>query len=74
MNPEHMFEMAKDNRRGHSLKLYKRRFRLEVGRYKFSNRVCEEWNKLPEEVISVSTLNRFKAQLDRHLRTKLGLI
>ena len=38
--------------RGHSFKLFKKRVSLDVGRYKFGNRVCNEWNLLTEEVVS----------------------
>ena len=45
------------------LKLFKRRVRLDVRKYKFRNRVCDEWNGLAEEVkagnlvINVQRLN-----------------
>ena len=29
-------------RRGHSFKLFKKRYRLDVGKFKFASRVCEE--------------------------------
>ena len=31
-------------RRGHSFKLFKKRYRLDVGKFKFASRVYEEWN------------------------------
>ncbi|KAI0216931.1 hypothetical protein LSAT2_031151 [Lamellibrachia satsuma] len=34
----------------------------------FTNRVIDYWNKLPEEVVSASTLNTFKKKL-RYLAT-----
>ena len=33
-------------RRGHSFKLFKKRYRLEVGKFEFANRICDEWNRL----------------------------
>jgi len=33
--------------RGHSQKQFKKRVKLDVGKYCFSNRVCDEWNRLP---------------------------
>ena len=57
----------------HSLKLFKRRVRLVVGKYKFGNRVCDEWNGLAEDVVmagSVVTSNR----LDHHLRNVRGFV
>ena len=37
------FTFALDNRRGHSLKLYKSRFNLDIGKFAFSNRVYDNW-------------------------------
>ena len=59
--------------RGHSLKLFKRRVRLDVGKYKFGNRVCDEWNGLAEDVVMAGSLVTFKAKLDHHLRNVRGL-
>ena len=60
--------------RRHSYKLFKKRMRLDVGRYKFGNRVCNEWNLLTEDVISAGSLNTFKARLDHHLRNVRGFV
>ena len=60
--------------RGHSFKLFKKRVNLDVGRYKFGNRVCNEWNLLTEDVVSAGSLNTFNAKLDHHLRNARGLL
>ena len=60
--------------RGHSFKLFKKRVSLDVGRYKFGNRVCNEWNLLTEDVVSAGSLNTFKAKLDHHLRNVRGFV
>ena len=52
--------------RGHSKKLNKLRCNTELRRHSFSNRVVNNWNSLPEHVISAPTLNSFKARLDKH--------
>ena len=49
--------MGDDGRRGHSFKLFKRRYRLDVWRFKFANRVCEEWNGLDDDVVAVGSGN-----------------
>ena len=43
-DPGKFFDVADGATRGHSLKLSKKRVRLDVGKYKFGNRVCDEWN------------------------------
>ena len=55
-------------------KLYKRRVRLDVGKYGFGSRVCNEWNLLTEDVVTAGSLNTFKAKLDHHLRNVRGFV
>ena len=40
---------------------------MDVGRFKFANRVCEEWNRLNDDVVEVGSVNAFKRKLDHHL-------
>ena len=53
-------------------KLFKKRCSLDVGRFKFANRVCEEWNGLDDDVVEVGSVNAFKRKLDHHLRNVRG--
>lgn len=55
--------------RGHSLKLYKRSFRLDIRRHSFSQRVINQWNSLPENVVSAKNLNQFKSKLNMHWKS-----
>ena len=50
--------------RGNSMKLQKVRSRLEVRSNYFTNRVVNEWNSLPSNVVTAPTLNSFKSRLD----------
>ena len=52
--------------RGHGLKLFRERARLEVRKNFFTQRVITAWNNLPEEVVNKNTVNGFKNALDRH--------
>lgn len=56
------------NRRGHSFKLFIKRYRMDISKYSFGNRVCNSWNKLPDDVVSAPSVNVFKNKLDRYLR------
>ena len=56
--------------RGHTLKLKKHAFRLDVARNHFGDRVVSLWNGLPEYVVSAASLTLFK----KHLRTILFII
>ena len=74
LDPGSFFDVVDGATRGHSLKLFKRRVRLDVGKYKFGNRVCDEWNGLAEDVVMAGSLVTFKAKLDHHLRNVRGFV
>ena len=48
------------------LKICKDRFNLDIGKYSFKNRVVDEWNSLPQDIIGAPSVNSFKNQLDRY--------
>ena len=61
------FNMAKTERRGHGLKIYKERvLRLDIRKFFFKHRVVNDWNSLPEYVVTAESLNSFKNRLDKH--------
>jgi len=60
INTELLFQLDEGDRRGHDQKLFKKRFRLNVRKYAFSNRVIDNWNLLPASCINCSTINTFK--------------
>ena len=59
---------------GHSMKLYKKRVRLEVGGWSFGNTVVERWNSLTEDVMEEETVNGFKGKLDKFLVNMKGTL
>ena len=68
------FELAKENRtRGHQLKFYKPNCRLDVRKYFFSQRVISEWNNLPLEAVTATTVNGFRYKIDPILKKRRGL-
>ena len=54
------------NLRGHTMKLYKGRPRLDIRKCFFSNRVVNDWNSLPQMVIDAESVNAFKTRIDRY--------
>ena len=57
--------------RGHNLKLRKQKATILPRIRVFSNRVIDEWNKLPSKVVNASTTISFKAELDKHWQHRL---
>ena len=63
---QQFFEQARDcyGLRGHSLKLFVNRSRLDCRKYFFSKRLVGEWNRLPQQVVDTPSVNAFKNRLD----------
>ena len=53
-----------DHTRGHDKKLYKIRPRLDIRKFVFSQRVVDEWNNLPPEVVGSQSINEFKRKVE----------
>jgi hypothetical protein len=54
--------------RGHSQKIVKKHARLGSRQSVFSQRVVNDWNSLPAEVIDSQSVNSFKSRLDKFWR------
>ena len=52
--------------RTNGYKLYKHFSHLNCRKYFFSQRVIEEWNHLPQEIIESANIWIFKSKLDVH--------
>ena len=60
------FKLSGDSTvRGHTYKIIKNSFRLDVRKNFFSNRVVDAWNELPQYVVDAETVNSFKTRLDK---------
>ena len=59
-----------DRTRTNGFKLDKFRFQKEIGRNWFGNRVVDEWNRLPSDIIAAPSLDSFKHRLDKYMTSK----
>lgn len=54
--------------RGHRYKLNKNRCRLDIRKHFFSQRVVNQWNSLPADIVDSTSVNSFKNKYDKFLR------
>ena len=56
------------------LKLHQGRFRLDIRKHFFTERVVKHWNRFPQEVVNAPNLSVFKRHLENALHNMLYLL
>ena len=67
-NIKQVIDFSKQNRtRSNGFKLEKLRFRTNIGKNWFTNRVVNDWNSLSKHVVEAESINSFKRRLDEYM-------
>ena len=62
------FKLKEGNRtRGHKAALVKEQCKSDIGKYSFSQRLINEWDKLSNDCVNASSVNMFKYNIERYL-------
>ena len=71
MNKEDLFTLSQSAVRGHDHRVIKKKATKLCRINAFSNRIIDDWNDLPKDVISTASTNSFKSSLDKHWKDEM---
>ena len=72
LDPKEFFCINTRVSRSHNFKLFKNHSALDIRKYSFSQRVVNEWNRLPSHIVNIESINAFKNGLDLYFKNVRG--
>ena len=72
LNKDDFFASPESTARGHSYRVIKRKATKLCRIHAFSNRIIDDWNGLPQDIVAASSTNAFKNALDKHWEEEMS--
>ena len=66
-----LFTLSQSSARGHNQRVIKKKATKLCRINVFSNRIIDDWNNLPQEIISATSINSFKNSLDKYWKEEM---
>ena len=66
INKNYFFQLSHLSSRGHKLKIFKQHAKKFTRVHTFSNRIVNDWNKLPSSIVQAESLTTYKSKLDEY--------
>ena len=57
--------------RGHPYKISKLHSRLDIRKYSFTQRIVNDWNRLPRSAVMPASVDQFTGHIDKYLRNSV---
>ena len=74
LDPQKIFGMTTKTLRGHPYRLRKKQITTTLSYNTFSNRIVQDWNRLPKEIVTAQNSQTFKSRIDEWFKDDMYLI
>ena len=71
LDPQSFFKISETTTRGHKYKVFKKHAKKLTRINSFSQRVVNDWNALPAEIVEAKSIISFKNELDKYWREEM---
>ena len=71
LSKDEFFISSTSTARGHKYRVIKGKATKHCKINSFSNRIIDEWNSLPKEIVAATSTNAFKSALDKYWKDEM---